>query len=358
MVSSKVFSAPGSKWTTGCSQEGDIVISCRVRLARNLADLPFPWRLAGEGRQQLVERIRTVVGHFPSGSGNFLFWKMDELDPLEKGILIEKHLISPNLAQEEKGAAVAVREDEGLVIMVNEEDHLRIQSFLPGLQLEEAWRQAGQVDNWLEEELHWAFDEKYGYLTACPTNAGTGMRASVMVHLPALIMTKNAEKIFATLPKLGLTVRGIYGEGSQAQGNLFQISNQVTMGITEEEIIQQLQNVLAKVIEQERKARLLLQKKHDTLLYDNIWRAYGVLRYARVMSSQEYMELISRLRLGADMGILPGVENKKINEWMISGQPSFLQHRLGRALTPPERDWERAALIREEIINTDGGGKE
>ncbi len=274
---------------------------------------------------------------------------MDQLSPERRQVLLEKHLISPLLLEGKTGSGVVVSEDEGVAVMVNEEDHLRIQCFLPALQLQEVWRLARELEHQLARELPFAFHPEFGYLTACPTNAGTGLRVSVMLHLPGLVLSKQANGVFASLPPLGLTVRGIYGEGSQAQGNLFQISNQVTLGRSEEEIISRLQDVVMQVVTAERKARQWLQEQSPIALEDNIGRSYGVLRHARSLTSQEMMERLSLLRLGMDLGWFPGLTGAQINQWLVQGQSGFLQVSAGENLTPALRDWQRAALLRQGL---------
>ena len=350
MINDQIFTNPGGRWTLGSGKESDIVISSRMRIARNLPGYPFPAYLSTNQKREIVEKVFQAVNALEkSGGFSFQYYKLDELTDIQRRILLEKHLISPAFVEGEPGTALIVRSDEAVAIMVNEEDHLRIQCFFPALQLNEAWALADQIDSYLEKNLDFAFDHEFGFLTACPSNTGTGLRASVMLHLPALVMTKQTVKVFETLPRLGLTVRGIYGEGSEARGNLFQISNQVTLGINEEEIIRRLKTVVLEVIEQERQSRLWLQKEHAMQLYDNTWRSYGILKYARVLSEEEMMKRLSQLRLGMDMGIITALSGRLLNELMIKGQPAFLQQNNDKELTAELCDWNRAALFRSEF---------
>ena len=336
-----------SKWMLGGGKESDIVISSRIRLARNLQGYSFPHLLSHEQAMQLVEKIASVMANAPAEEANkFEMLYMKYLSPLDRQVLVEKHLISPQQAESEAGALLLSKEED-LAIMINEEDHLRIQCLLPGLQLAEAFAAANRVDDLLEEKLDIAYDNQFGYITACPTNLGTGLRASVMLHLPALVLTKQADELFAAVNKVGMTVRGLYGEGTKSSGNMFQLSNQVTLGLAEEEVISRLNKVAMQVIEQEREARLWLQKQNDKALADGIWRAYGILANARIMSAGEMMERCSQVRLGIDMGILANLDAATITRIMVGTQPAFVQKRSNQELDAQSRDWQRAQMIRE-----------
>ncbi|MGI5892305.1 MAG: protein arginine kinase [Bacillota bacterium] len=340
---------PKSKWTSGLD---DIIISSRIRLARNLQDFSFPQRINSEKAKEILDKSEKAIAHLSKKNGHrYYFYRLQELNEQKKGILLEKHLISPPLLETKIPAAVAIREDQAVAIMFNEEDHLRIQCFLPAAQLEEAWLLASKTDDILSEFLHYAFDSKLGYLTSCPTNIGTGLRASLMLHLPGLVMSKQAAAIFDSMPRFGLTVRGIYGERTQGLGNLFQISNQVTLGQKEEDIINKLNSVVNQVMEQERQCRRQLQKKYANELYDSIWRSYGILANARTITSEEMMEKLSHLRLGVDMGIIVGITTQQINELMLAGQPNFINESCHKKLSFSQRDWERAKLIRKNLKN-------
>lgn len=337
-----------SRWMEGCGPETDVVISSRVRAARNLSDKPFPCLASDEETAAVLARIFQVTAQKETFA-SFVSWSMEDLSSLEKQALVEKHLISPFLAGEIKHGALLLREDEAVSIMINEEDHLRIQAILPGLQLEEAWRETDRFDDYLESDLDYAFDEKLGYLTACPTNIGTGLRVSVMLHLPALIMTRQISRILGALSQVGLTVRGLYGEGSDITGNLVQVSNQVTIGQTEAEIISNLEGVIRQVIEQESSARQALLDKKRAHLADRAWRALGLLKYAQVMSSAEAIQLISDLRLGYDLGLTRAVDHKLLNELLVLIRPGCLQLLAGRELNNTERNLERPLRIKETL---------
>jgi len=343
-----------SKWMEGSGPYFDVVISSRIRLARNLAEYPFPSRLSNDKRKEVVDKVEAAVRDIiiDERIGKLRTVRLDELPAIQRQILVEKHLISPQHAKidNQHGKAVVLVEDEAIAIMVNEEDHLRIQALLPGLQLHEAWNMANAVDDALEAKLIYAYDEKFGYLTCCPTNVGTGLRASVMLHLPGLKMTKQAGKVLNALSQVGLAVRGLYGEGTESMGNLFQVSNQITLGRSEKEIISNLASVTKRLIEQERSARdMLIESETGSKLEDRVHRAYGILTHARSISSQEALSLLSDLRLGIDLNIIKGVDAKVLNELMVLIQPGFIQYIAGEEMTSEERDVARAELIRKLI---------
>jgi protein arginine kinase len=326
----------------------EIVISSRVRAARNIKGHTFPCLASDEETAAVLEKISSVMV-VKENFAEFCYWPMEQISDLEKQVLVEKHLISPFLARESKYGALFLRQDEAVSIMINEEDHLRIQAILPGLQLEEAWREAGLYDDLLEGELEYAFDEHFGYLTACPTNMGTGLRASVMLHLPALIMSGQINRFLGALSQVGLTVRGLYGEGTEIVGNLVQVSNQVTLGQSEEEIIHNLYVVIRQVIEQEQNVRQTLLDKNRANLADKAYRALGLLKYAQVMSSHEAIGLISDLRLGYDLGLIKDVDYKLLNELLVIIRPGCLQLLATRELNNSERNLQRPAQIKETL---------
>ncbi|CAM3894691.1 protein arginine kinase [Alkalicoccus chagannorensis] len=354
-----------SPWMKNEGPDADIVISTRIRLARNLENVPFPLVAAEE---QLQSVYTGTADHFDQRShrrfGTFSMLPMQSLAGNEKRILVEKHLISPNLARENQHRGVLLSEDESISIMVNEEDHFRTQCLLSGLQLEEGLKAANTIDDWMESKLDLAFDERRGYLTSCPTNVGTGLRSSVMMHLPGLVITNQLNRIIPAINQLGLVVRGIYGEGSEALGSLYQISNQKTLGNAEEDIIKDLKHVVTQLIQHERDARRQLQEHSLNQLEDRVYRSYGILSYSRRMESKEAMERLSDVRLGIDLGILPEVGAEILNELMVMTQPGFLQQYAGMSLEAEERDQRRAALIRERLLmettqeESDGGGDE
>jgi len=333
-------------WITQEGPQNEIVLSSRVRLARNIANTPFPSYLSIEDAHKLINKVKEAVDR--DGTQSYTLYNMDSMSALDKQVLLEKHLISPDLAKSIKGAAL-VSEDGLISIMINEEDHIRIQSILPGLQMKNAWDLGDKVDDLLEETLDYSYDEKLGYLTCCPTNVGTGMRASSMVHLPALNMIGNISKILQTVTQIGLTIRGMYGEGTEFQGNLFQISNQITLGLSEDEIVENINAVTTQIVEKEREARNILMNNNRMQLEDRVWRAWGILKNARVITSQEAMKLLSDVRLGMDLGIIKNLTVTQLNEIMIETQPANVQKYAGEELTPEARDIIRAEIIRKKL---------
>lgn len=342
-----------SEWMRGNGQDSDIVISTRVRVARNLQHLPFPLLATNQQSAEVLERLTGVLKDQEELKelGSFHTIILDDMEELDKKVLVEKHLISPALANESRNGAVILTEDESVSVMINEEDHLRIQCLYPGFQVREAWDRATALDDLFEDQVDYAFDDKSGYLTSCPTNVGTGLRASVMMHLPALVMTQQINRILSAVSQVGLTVRGMYGEGSEAVGNLFQISNQITLGQTESEIIDNLHSVALQIIEHEKNARERLLSESKLRITDRVMRSYGILSYAAVMESKEAAQRLSDVRLGVDLGLLQGPPSSVMNELNVMTQPGFLQKRFGDLMKPGERDVYRAKLIREILGN-------
>ena len=327
------------------AKDSDIIISTRIRLARNLAKYPFPQTISDEQRKEVSEKVKNAVLNSNSTlSKEFSLIKMEDLTPTARQAIAEKHLISREMTENSEGSAF-VSKDETMSIMLMEEDHIRIQVILGGGQLKKAWELANKVDDVLEENLDYAFSEKFGYLTACPTNTGTGMRASVMMHLPALTLTGNINKIISQASALGLTVRGLYGEGSKAFGNLYQISNQVTLGITEEEIIEKLLNITSQIEKHERESEEAI--KNNDSVCDKLWRSYGTLKFARSITSAEAKALLSDVILGENMGIIDIKGKKSKTELMVESEPALIMS--GAKMTPEERDKKRAELLRESI---------
>ncbi len=346
----KFIREPMSTWMKRELPDQDIVISSRVRLARNLRQLPFPILSTDSQGEELISRFIGMMEKDPLPLlGNLELIRMDQLSPLEKKVLVEKHLVSPQLAEESRKGAVIISENEDVSIMINEEDHIRIQCLHPGLQINEAWSKADQVDDWIESHMEYAFDEERGYLTSCPTNVGTGIRASVMIHLPALVMTKQAGRFLTALNQVGLAVRGIYGEGSETLGNLFQVSNQITLGQSEVEIIEHLGGVVRQLIEHERSARELLMNSMRLQLEDKIGRSFGVLSHARTMESKEATARLSDIILGVNLGMIDKLSAAQLNELWVMLQPGFLQMYFKEPLSPEIRDEHRARLIREQL---------
>lgn len=339
-----------NKWYARSNRESDVVVSSRIRLARNVADLPFPRKMSAADRQELAARTERALekGKF-TGSLAFSRVDMGKLSEEQAAALVERHSVSPDFANDRAGKALFVSADESVGIMVGEEDHLRIQVLSANLDLNDCMELADRIDDLLDEEMHFAFDEKLGYLTQCPTNLGTGLRASVMLHLPVLEMTGAIGRLVGTVSKLGLALRGTFGEGSEARGALYQLSNQVTLGISEEAAIANLTGIASQLIEQERKARAAAGR--EPALADRVWRAYGVLRYCRSVSMDEYMQYMSLVRLGAGLGMFDGLSVTSLDALTCTVGAGNLMATAGKALTPGERDAERAARVRTALEN-------
>lgn len=329
-------------------EDTGIVVSSRVRLARNIRGMAFPgW--AGEGeRVRVCRELRGVFGRIEALSG-CIFLDMSELTALDKEVLKERHLISNELAEKGAGSGLAVSEDEGIAVMINEEDHLRLQAITPGMHLREVWNKLDGLDSELERHVAFAFDGRLGYLTACPSNVGTGLRASVMLHLSGLKLMDEIQAVINGLEKIGLAVRGLLGEGTEASGNMFQISNQSTLGESEEEIVSQLVRVTEAVVNHEKHARARLFQQRRTFVIDQVGRAIGIARHARILSSREAIDLLSALRLGLDFGFISNLKTRQINEIMLLTQPGHLQKMTNRILGPEERDQMRAGLLRDKL---------
>lgn len=338
-------------WMEGDAEKGEIVISSRIRLARNIREIPFPHLLDQAKGEDCLKTIETAWQESPAyKQGNMVMETFDHLNPLDRQMLVEKHLISPGHAGSSSSfRGVMLNQDGSLSTMINEEDHLRIQCLLPGLQLDECYNLAQTLDDDFESQLEYAFDERRGYLTACPTNVGTGLRASVMLHLPAMQMTGQTNQIVQNIGQLGMTVRGLYGEGTEVAGNFFQMSNQITMGQTEEEICTHLRAVTEQLVEQERLLRERLRVDLKYQLEDKIGRAYGILSHARMINSNEALSLLSDVRLGMDMGILKGIKPHDLNELMLAIRPAHLQKRAGEEMEATNRDAKRAQVIQEKL---------
>ena len=321
-----------------------------MRLARNLRNFAFPGWAKKTERLQILEAVKPAVETLPEMSDNFSVFSQD-LSALEKQVLVERHLISREHAAKGVGSAVVMNKKQTLSIMINEEDHLRMQGIRAGLQLKSVFKMIDKVDSELEERLDFAFHPQLGYLTACPTNVGTGMRASAMVHLPALVLSEQINQVIQAVNKIGLAVRGLYGEGTEALGNLFQVSNQTTLGEKEDDIIERLNKVILQIIEHEQNARqMLLQKKPNTLL-DHIGRGYGILRHAYSMASKEALNQLSFMKLGIDLGFFPETCRQPIDELFIETQPAHLQKGSQQKLAADERDALRAEIVRAKLAD-------
>lgn len=326
----------------------DVVISTRIRLARNLKDFPFPCKLNSQGREKVIEKVRDAVKKSNSPvASDFSFIRMSELTSSQSVSLVEKRLVSPEFISETDGRALLISKDECFIIMINEEDHIRLQVITNGLSLEQAYDTADKLDTLLDENLDFAFDEKLGYLTQCPTNLGTGMRASVMLHLPALEKSRAISRIAGNLSKLGLTIRGAHGEGTEPKGALYQLSNQVTLGISEKAAIENLKNITEQLIAQENQARERLCSSID--IQDAISRSLGILRSALVISHDEALKLLSNVRLGIVSKQITDVSTETIDKLMLAVEPATLTVSLNKNLSAHDRDIERAKLIRAEL---------
>jgi protein arginine kinase len=339
-------------WLEAGIDEGP-VISSRIRLARNIEEYSFPgW--ACEEENHAVWNQTTDI--FQSMEKTFMAWGMKDTPSLDKEILFERHLISQELAQQDDSCGVFVSSDECLSIMVNEEDHIRIQSLQPGLNLQGAWQAADAIDDELETQLTYAFSPKLGYLTSCPSNVGTGMRASVMMHLPALVLMEEMDPVINGISKIGLAVRGMWGEGTEAAGNMFQVSNQITLGRREDEIIAHLEQIVLELIEHENNARIRLLNERSIIVEDHVARAFGILSNAKLITSGEALNLLSTLRLGLDLGMVDQFSRRELDMLFISIQPAHLQKLQSKDLEPDERDVVRSDMLRnymEKAKNTE-----
>lgn len=347
----KLLNQPLTPWLSGSGPEGEIVLSSRIRLARNLRNQPFPGRASVTQLGEILSELKEVPGDLTAADGHeYQMVKLDRLSPLARNVLVEKHIISPSHITVPENRALIIRDDASVSIMVNEEDHLRLQCMEAGLNLTDALDKANAVDDIIEAKHDVAFMDNIGYLTACPTNIGTGLRASVMVHLPALVLTKQMGRMVAIATQLGLTVRGLYGEGTEAAGNVFQISNQVTLGRNEQDIVASLNGVVRQIVDKERMARNLLANESPDALADRVWRAYGVLRYAQSISANESLALLSEVRLGIDLGIIDEASSDVFTKLLIMTRPNFLQNLAGdTVLHQADSNKLRAKLIRTSL---------
>ncbi len=337
-----------SEWLRGTGPKSSIVISSRIRLARNLSQIPFShWANKKQQQESLDKITKAIKGSSFLKKSNYI--NLSQLADVDKKFLVERHLMSREHAAVAGPKAIFFDDKEIVSVMVNEEDHIRMQVMQSGFDLTEAWRITDEIDSELASKLSYAHSKKLGYLTACPTNVGTGMRASVMLHLPALVLTNQANRVLQTIAKLGLTVRGFYGEGTEVQGNFFQISNQVTLGRGEDEIVDNIDRVINQIVTREESARKNIFMRSKEKLIDRIWRSYGTLRSAHIITSSETIELLSAIRLGVDMDIIKDITIPVVNELFILTQPAHLQKMEKKVLTPNERDLKRADIIRKKL---------
>lgn len=348
MMRFKTLLKKPAEWMRTTGPHNDIVITSRIRLARNVVSHPFPGWARKEDRQKLLDEVQPAVEGLPEMKGAFSE-EMTTLSAIEKQVLVERHLVSREHAAKGPGCATVMNRKQSISIMINEEDHLRMQAIRPGLQLMAAYQSLDKIDTELDERVPFAYSDRYGYLTACPTNLGTGMRASAMLHLPGLVLSEQINGTIHSANKIGLAVRGLYGEGTEALANLFQISNQTTLGKSEEEIIEKLDRVISRIVENEENARQKLVEDRPTMVQDQIGRAFAVLRYAHVIPSKESLNLLSMVRLGCDLGVFPQEERELINVLLTEIQPAHLQIEAKRKLDAEERDVLRAEIIRKNL---------
>jgi len=351
MTLDELIKTPG-EWLRGTGPLSDIVVSSRVRLARNVADFPFLSTAGASERTEICRHVSDGISR-TSLSKDSLFVNVQEADVLDQQVLVERHLISRQHAASEGSRGVVIAHDETHALMINEEDHLRMQAFRSGLQLEALWEDINAVDDAVAAQVSFAFDRQFGFLTACPTNVGTGLRVSVMLHLPALKMTREIERVARAARDMHLAVRGLHGEGTEAAGDLYQVSNQTTLGKTEEGIVRTFQStIIPKIVEYERAARESLLKHSATALDDKVWRAFGILSHARRISSEETQALLSPIRMGVNMGRFDVIDIHTLNELFLYTQPAHLQKRHGKPLSDDDRDVARAEYLRKQLLHT------
>ncbi len=339
------------EWLKGSGPESDIVISSRIRLARNLADFPFIRKCSDTDRMEIETTLHKAVAKIDSWQERVEYVDVSDLSELDRQFLMERQLISREHSEGSGARSVAIDSSEQFSLMINEEDHLRIQVMQSGFDLHTSYDFIDQIDNLIEQNVNFAFHARLGYLTACPTNVGTGMRGSVMLHLPALVMTREIDRVLRSMTKINLAVRGLYGEGSQAMGDFYQISNQVTLGRSERDLIDQISEVVPVIIEYERNAREFLKQESRNELNDKVKRALGILNSAESISSEETMHLLSSVRMGVNLGILDNVQIPTINKLFIHTQPAHLQKLHGMELSSADRNAARAQHLRRSLQN-------
>lgn len=337
------------KWYDEKGEFSDVVISSRVRLARNLRKYPFSTRLSEEGAQALVHEVSAKLEHSCVEDGRMFSCRLDGIDAVERAAMMERHILSPLIAEKKQATGLLLSENEAVCVMVNEEDHLRIQGLAGGMNIQKAFERANRMDDTASGEMEFAYDEKYGYLTACPTNVGTGMRASYMMFLPALGAAGKINRLADEVGKYGAALRGMYGEGTEGTANIYQISNQKTLGSPEKDIIENLNNIALQVIFQERKRREYVLTNNFEVIEDQIYRSYGVLKYTRQIGAKDAMTLLAQIKLGFDAGILKSKEPVNVFRMMMDIQPSNLQCRLGKNAGSMKRDKARAAYLNQSL---------
>lgn len=355
MVKLEELAGKCGEWLRGEGPESDIVISSRIRLARNLAEFPFVRRASGDEKAQIAKLVRNKIESISSWQ-DWMCLELEGLDDIDRQFLVERQLMSREMAESEGDRSVVIDLQERFSIMVNEEDHLRIQVMCSGLDVQSAWERIDKLDDDLEQKLNYAFHDSLGYLTACPTNVGTGLRVSVMLHLPALVITREIEKVFRSLQKINVAVRGLYGEGSQFMGDFYQVSNQITLGRTEKELVQTVSEVVPRIIEYERRAREFLVNESEQDLHDDVSRAYGILCTAKKISSEETLHYLSKVRMGVNLGLIRSIEIETINKLFVHTQPAHLQKLRGQHLSVADRNIERAAYLQNHLVPKGGHG--
>lgn len=344
----KDLSDKTGEWLRGTGKESDIVISSRIRLARNIAGFPFLSRSNLKQRKEIESLLKKTIIE-SNITKDISYVNLNNATSVDKLLLVERHLISKEHAEGEGDRGVAFGKSETISLMINEEDHLRVQVIRSGFELSNTWETTDEIDNILGKTLNFAFSARFGYLTACPTNVGTGMRVSVMVHLPALGMTKHIEKVFNAVGKLGLVVRGLYGEGTKVSGDLYQISNQFALGKSEKEIISIIESVIPRITSYERMARKALVLESKDQLEDRVWRSYGMLKAARMITSEEILQLLSQVRMGVNIGLIDDIEIQTLNELFVLTLPGHLQKLQGRELDSTQRNIVRASYVRKRL---------
>ncbi len=337
------------EWLRGTGAESDIVVSSRIRLARNLVEYPFPPRADATGRAEVEALLREKIAGIGS-CGNLIYQNVEQLSQVDRQFLVERQLISREHSEKEGPRGVAIDSRESVSLMINEEDHLRMQVFRSGFALDECWQTINRLDNEIEENVTFAFSEEFGYLTSCPTNVGTGMRVSVLLHLPALVLTKEIQKVFQAMHKMSLAVRGLYGEGSQAMGDFYQISNQITLGKSEEQLVSTVKRVVPDILEYERRVRQALVKEDRNRLHDQVSRAYGILKSAQSINSEETLQRLSLVRLGINLGLVDQLTIPVVNELFLHSQPAHLQKLRDDAGDASDRNAIRAAYLRQRLL--------
>lgn len=338
-------------WIESNGKNEDLVLSSRIRLARNLSNIPFPHKLSIDRRKELIKLVEDAFYTFSQNDNEFKTIYLWEKDDIFNEVFLEKHLISKKLLDNKNSAAFIIDKNETVSIMINEEDHIRIQSITSGFNLEEALDLSNKIDNLLEEKLDYAFDERLGYLTACPTNIGTGLRASVMIHLPAIGLSNKMNGVFNAITQVGMTVRGLFGEGSKTVGNIYQISNQVTLGLSEEEILTNLKVVVNQIMHEENLLRGDLIKRYRYEIEDRVYRALGILKSAILLSSDECLKLLSDVRMGVEMGIIKNVDKVVLNKLLVETKNAIIQQAGDKKLSNKEKEFNRAKLVRERLTD-------